>query len=83
MTFTLELLGKGVDLAGFRFTILIVMYLWFSMLLQDTIIPPPPEIDHGIIYVPLSFLIGVVVLLIFLKQWKKEENNQGKTLVFP
>ena len=69
----------------FRFTILIVNHLWFSMLLQDTIIPTPPEIDHGIIYVPLSFLIGVVVLLIliFLKQWKKEENNQGKTLVFP
>ncbi len=36
-------------MAGFRFTILIVMYVWFSMLLQDTIIPPPPEIDHGII----------------------------------
>ncbi|TET09034.1 MAG: hypothetical protein E3J86_09240 [Candidatus Thorarchaeota archaeon] len=69
----------------FRFTILIVMHLWFSMLLQDTIIPTPPEIDSRPINLSLGPIIGVVVLLIliFLKQWKKEENNQGKTLVFP
>ena len=83
MTFNLELERKGIDLKGFRFKILIGIHLWFSMLFQNTIIPTPPEIDHGIIFIPLGSIIGVVVLLIFLKLWRKEENHQGKTDVFP
>jgi hypothetical protein len=61
------------------------MHLWFSMVLQNTTIPTPPEIVNRLIIAPLGTIIGIVMLLImiFLKQWEKEENHQGKKWIFP
>jgi hypothetical protein len=74
-------------LKGNRFTILIVMHLWFSMLLQNTTFPTPPEINHGVISMGPFFiaLVGVILILVlvFLKQVRDYENHQGKTSALP